>query len=251
MIKTVQLGDLTLGEVPRVVGTLSTLAGLQGFLQLKGKSCDIAEARVDLLGPDSDWLRYCIEIGAAGTPVLLTIRLAAEGGGWTRSEAERLKLIETALPHVAVIDVELRSELSRTVLEPARRAGTPVLVSYHDFERTPPLDELRGVVSEAHHRGSIAKVATMVRSQADLVTLRGLLDGDWDQPVCVIGMGSLGTRTRTEFPLLGSCLTYGYVDDANTPGQLPAQSLVEHLSSALPGYTLQTTAQKQVPHCVF
>jgi len=42
-------------------------------------------------------------------------------------------------------------------------------------------------------------------------------------------MGPLGPQTRIEFPKLGSCLTYGYLDQPVAPGQVPARELMRQL----------------------
>jgi 3-dehydroquinate dehydratase len=51
-------------------------------------------------------------------------------------------------------------------------------------------------------------------------------------------MGALGKQTRTAFPKLGSCLTYGYLDKPAAPGQLAAAALVRRLKKLLPGYNV-------------
>ena len=66
-------------------------------------------------------------------------------------------------------------------------------------------------------------------------SLKQLLAKDWGLPLCVIGMGTLGTPTRTDFPRLGSCLTYGYLDTPVAPGQLSARARLDHLRPAKAG----------------
>ncbi|HTA21327.1 MAG TPA: type I 3-dehydroquinate dehydratase, partial [Polyangia bacterium] len=53
---------------------------------------DLLEVRVDLFDtPDvAACAEACARVEATGTPVLVTVRLAAEGGRWTRPDAERL-----------------------------------------------------------------------------------------------------------------------------------------------------------------
>ena len=43
---------------------------------------------------------------------------------------------------------------------------------------------------------------------------------------------------RTLFPTLGSCLTYGYLDESAAPGQVAASELVEKLALLFPPYRL-------------
>jgi 3-dehydroquinate dehydratase I len=235
-MNTVRFGDLLIGEIPRVIGTLCSLEAVREFQKLADKQCDIAEVRLDHVGLDGDWLEACHQIQRDGTPVILTLRTNAEGGQCDLSHSERLKVIGQALGHVAAVDVELKSELAGDLRDVAKQKKTSLLVSYHDFDATPSPADLQGIVSTAAKQGSVAKVSTMVKSEADIRTLQSLLGKDWGVPLCVIGMGPLGTSTRTSFPCLGSCLTYGYIDKPAAPGQLSARELVEYLRAQLPKY---------------
>jgi 3-dehydroquinate dehydratase-1 len=71
----------------------------------------------------------------------------------------------------------------------------------------------------------------MAKNNDDIATLEKLLGSSLDVPLCVIGMGAFGTKTRITFPAHGSCLTYGYLDAPSAPGQLSAEMLSEQLCS--------------------
>ena len=47
------------------------------------------------------------------------------------------------------------------------------------------------------------KITTMVNSAEDIGALEGLFKREWDVPVCVMGMGPLGSQTRIVFPEKG------------------------------------------------
>ena len=108
------------------------------------------------------------------------------------------------------------------------------MLSYHDFEKTPFLDDLSAIISKAATRGLVVKISTFVAAPSEIKRLQQLLLTDWGVPRCVIGMGTLGTSTRIGFPAAGSCLTYGYLDVPTAPGQLPARTLVKELRKLLP-----------------
>ncbi len=110
-----------------------------------------------------------------GLPVVVTVRLDAEGGKWKQPDELRLPLFEAALRHLAAADIELRSPILEQVSALARRYKRALIVSHHDFGRTPPLEELRVIVDKASRYGTVAKVATMVRTEEDLAILRALL----------------------------------------------------------------------------
>ena len=215
---------LKLDAGPFVVGVLSSL---DGNCPLAG---DIVEVRLDKTGPPWDWLERCQAIEARGKPVLLTVRLRSEGGDWPEDDQGRLKIYEEGLAALSAVDVELSSVICPAVTKQAEKLGKVCLVSHHDFEKTPPLAELESIVDQAQQHGAVAKVATMIRSEADVEILRALLGRKRKRPLCVIGMGEAWKQTRVLFPKLGSCLTYGYLDKPTAPGQVSAGELARQLS---------------------
>ena len=237
-------GALIVGLAPAVVGTLSSSPVLpdSGAEEL----CDIAEVRLDQMPQRADWLARCQAIEVGGTPVILTVRHKSEGGNWDGPEERRQEIVELALNHFAAIDVEFQSGIFSAIAQRAKELGKVCIASFHDFERTPELAELKDVVARAQQAASIVKVSTMVRAEKDIETLRELLSASWSVPLCVIGMGALGTQTRVSFPTLGSCLTYGFLDKSAAPGQLPAPELVRQLRSLYPKYEAEFLKRRRL-----
>ena len=85
------------------------------------------------------------------------------------------------------------------------------------------------ILERAQEIGNVIKIAATANSPQDAATLRSLLELEWKTPICVIGMGPFGRETRYQFPRLGSCMTYGYLDVAGAPGQFSAAELWEKL----------------------
>jgi 3-dehydroquinate dehydratase I len=220
---------LAVGPAPRVVGTLSSLAPKRALCG------DIVEVRLDKMARPADWLQRCAALQSGGKPVLLTVRLRAEGGDWENDDEQRLEIYQQGLLELAAIDVELSSVICRAVARAATRLKKASVISFHDFEKTPPLRELCAIVEKAQAIGSIAKVSTMITRESDVEVLRALLRQRWEKPLCVIGMGRPWSKTRVLFATLGSCLTYGYLDRPTAPGQMSAAELVRRLRRALPG----------------
>ncbi len=219
--------ELAVGPTPRVVGTLSSLTP-------KGELCgDIIEVRLDKMARPADWLQCCAALQSGGKPVLLTVRLRSEGGDWENDDEERLEIYEQGLRELAAVDVELSSAICRRLARAAARLKKASVVSFHDFEKTPPLAELCAIVEKAQSIGSIAKVSTRILRESDVDVLRSLLQQRWEKPLCVIGMGRAWSKTRVLFPTLGACLTYGYIDRPSAPGQVSAAELVRRLRRTL------------------
>jgi 3-dehydroquinate dehydratase-1 len=214
-----RFGNLWLGRGPKIVGTISQAATLA---QLGPFPCDIVEIRLDLTGPD--------QLRSLNQPTIATLRLASEGGRWNGSDADRLPLFDTALQTVTTVDIEYRSPLLKQVSALACRYGKPLIISYHDFDRTPSLAELQQVIRTAANYGTVVKIATRTETEGDVATLRALFAEQCSASVCLLGMGALGPRTRLEFPRLGSCLTYGYLDAPIAPGQVSAAELMNQLN---------------------
>lgn len=236
LVTTMRFGNLAIGTIPRVVGTVTDPATLQMLPGEQAPVCDIVELRVDLLDlPPDVWLAHGLAIQAAGRPVFATLRIREEGGQWNGGDGQRQTLLENALESLSSVDVEFASPLCDGICQRAREQGKPVIVSYHDFQKTPSLDALRtilaGMRTDAH---VMPKIAAMVHSEADIAILRQLLAESADRPLCLIGMGEAGRQTRLDFARLGSCLTYGYLDRTSAPGQWPAADLVRALRESPP-----------------
>jgi len=222
---------LLAGKSPLVAGVLCSL---RGKFPPAGRTpaCDLVEVRLDITGRPAGWLEKCRAIQDAGWPVLLTIRLAVEGGRWKNDDTKRFRVYEEGLAAIAAVDVEWRSPFARPVAARAKELGKLCVVSFHDFDKTPPAQELAAIIKAARKFADIVKISTRLNNPAEEKILRSLLGKKWNVPLCVIGMGPEYAHTRVEFPRLGSCLAYGYLDHPTAPGQLSAAELTNLLGKA-------------------
>jgi 3-dehydroquinate dehydratase-1 len=136
----------------------------------------------------------------------------------------------TAAVHAgaAYVDIELGWDraLASALMETARSVRCRILVSHHDFERTPSRPALEGIIRRGFAAGGDAvKIACRVRRPADNARLLGLLDGG--RPLVVVGLGRAGRITRIVAPLLGGLFTFASrgPGKAVAPGQLDRTSL--------------------------
>jgi 3-dehydroquinate dehydratase I len=233
-----RLGSLKIGPVPWVVGSITQTETLGRIGKLTDFIFDVAEIRWDLIGTEkSSVLSSCRQIEKAGTPVILTIRSAHEGGAWEGDELRRLALYKEALPHVSAVDVEISSSIFQAVVKAARQARKTVIGSFHNFEQTPGVDELRGVIQTGRRAGAdIVKIATVIDGPTDVAVLFSLLGREGKKPLCLIGMGQHGVATRVTLACKGSCLAYGYADRSAAPGQTPSSTLMRRLRKVCPAY---------------
>ena len=187
---------------------------------------DFFEVRLDALcGMVSDLPDF---LGQLRAPLIITARHPAEGGQNKLSAARRRALLLEFLPRATYVDVELRSArgLVRVIAE-ARRAKVRLILSVHDFRRTPPVGELRKLAVRA--RGASAdvfKLATRVDTSADLARLiAGFEALQTNLPISAMGVGALGREARREMLARGSALNYAHLGAAQVDGQFSLPEL--------------------------
>lgn len=126
------------------------------------------------------------------------------------SAAERKRLLLKAIgAGAAFVDVELEAPQAyrQEIVRKARAIGCRVIISHHDYERTPDAAALRKAVARCFRCGAdIAKIACRVNADCDNARLLGLLD--CQRKLVVVGMGPKGRITRIAAPLLGSRFTF-------------------------------------------
>jgi 3-dehydroquinate dehydratase-1 len=162
------------------------------------------------------------------TPVLATFRTTAEGGSAEISGEAYLALIDalSATGLAAAVDVEYRHPQAGPAIAAAHGHGTQVVASNHDFDSTPPAEEIESRLEAMEAAGAdVAKIAVMPRSAADVVTLIEATERrhrDARIPLITMSMGGLGAITRIGGGVFGSSATFATVGESSAPGQLPA-----------------------------
>lgn len=152
-----------------------------------------------------------------------------------REDKDRKILLLTAVKAgAAYVDIEIESGngFKSALVQESRRQGCKVIVSYHNFDKTPDRAELEKIVSWCFDSGAdIAKIACLVRSERDNAQILGLLSDA--RPLVVIGMGPLGKITRIAGPSLGSLFTYAALEEGEetAEGQISKTELEKILES--------------------
>jgi 3-dehydroquinate dehydratase-1 len=195
---------------------------------------DAVEFRLDL----ADESAAGLESYDGQLPLIVTNRLVGEGGE-APDTPERLDALERAAEHPAVgaVDIELaavRDGPADRVIDCARRHGTRVIVSTHDFEGTPDRERLRSLLSAACERGGVGKIAVTAKRPEDVLELlavtRSLTAAG--RTVATVAMGESGRHSRAVAPLYGSRIGYAPVDPAaaTAPGQYDLAALAALVS---------------------
>ncbi len=190
------------------------------------EGCSFAEIRMDRMDLTQEDVG---RIFSSGKSLIATCRPG------TVSEKVRAALLVAAIEAGAsYVDAELDSSegFKHGIIEKARAKGCAVIISHHDYEKTPAREDLLGIISASFHAGAdIAKVACKVRSERDNARLLGLLDSDQD--IVVIGMGKKGRITRIMAPFLGSPFTYAASarGKETAEGQIDVRTMKKYLES--------------------
>ena len=217
---------------------------LQDARALSSLPCDLVEWRADCFEACRDEAAVLQALAAlrealGELPLLFTFRSEAEGGRarlpW--QDYAHLTLAAAATGHIDLADVELFSAPQQDVARLTARlhaAGCAVILSSHDFDATPPEDELMRRLALARSLGAdLPKVAVMPHREEDVLTLLAATlraNREGLGPLITMSMGPLGGVSRLCGRLFGSAVTFGSAGEASAPGQFPAAELHSVLS---------------------
>ena len=190
------------------------------------KGADIIEIRADQFDdPDPRNIEDCVRfVQERGGKTILTVRSPQEGG---REVPSRIEIFKRVSPLSDYTDLELSSrDLIPAVREIVLKAGRRLILSYHNFERTPPRWIIREVLREGMRNEAIPKVAVMARTYKDVLDLL-CSGGEVEGEKILIAMGEAGKISRLCSFIAGSVITYCSFGEALAPGQIPLEDMVK------------------------
>ncbi|TVQ60175.1 MAG: type I 3-dehydroquinate dehydratase [Phycisphaerales bacterium] len=216
--------------------------------EAKALGADIVEFRVDEFfngesaSSESEATAIVRTIADAPLPVILTCRIADEGGAYDGPEDARVSLFErvaTGGSPPAYLDVELaaytrsanfRQKVNLCVshAKQVRDVPTRLILSSHDFQTRPADLSRRIMAMYAEPACAVAKIAFRARSLRDNVELFELLRGA-PKPTIALGMGEFGLMSRVLAPKFGGLLTFASLrrDAATAPGQATIREMLD------------------------
>ncbi|MGR6858532.1 type I 3-dehydroquinate dehydratase [Bacillus halotolerans] len=165
---------------------------------------------------------------------LFTFRSHKEGGSKEMDVSSYIALLETAIrtKDIDFIDIELFSGEANVeaLVSLAGENGVYVIMSNHDFQKTPEKDEIISRLRKMQELGAhIPKIAVMPKDAGDLLTL---LDATYtmktkyaDRPMITMSMAGTGLVSRLSGEIFGSACTFGAGEEASAPGQIPVSEL--------------------------
>ena len=184
---------------------------------------ELFEVRIDLIG--NGWREL---VKRLNKPWIACNRRADEGGRCRENEEKRIEELLQAIELGAdIIDIELRTRnLEEAVKKVKNRAKC--LLSFHELKRTPPLEEMRGIVRRQLEAGAdICKVITTAQRFEDNLTVLQLIAESAEVRRVSLAMGPLGSMSRVLCPLVGGDFTYASIEKGkeSAPGQITVKEL--------------------------
>jgi 3-dehydroquinate dehydratase / shikimate dehydrogenase len=158
--------------------------------------------------------------------ILATCRRHQNHGKFNGSIEEQLAILDKAIDAGAhAVDIEIETaEVAQERLH-VFRGRTQVIVSYHNFEATPPMDTVINRVMKV--QADAYKLVTTARKPSDNVRVLAAAKALPKHKLVVLAMGELGFPTRVLSPVFGGIYTYAapMFASGTAAGQVSARSL--------------------------
>jgi 3-dehydroquinate dehydratase I len=188
---------------------------------------DYVEIRFDFLNPDLLPAALNAAKGIRDRTVF-TLRAKSEGGMFSGSEENRLhwlyRLVEL---EPMLIDVELDTlKKNDELADFLEKKKSPLLVSWHDFEKTPPSDYIADVLSVMRTYSNYVKIVTTAHNIEDSLRLLELYETAIGLSPIFFAMGDAGVISRLLCNIIGNApFTYASLEKNIASGQLTVQQM--------------------------
>ena len=175
-----------------------------------------------------------IRASAGSIPILFTRRSSGEGGQRIAIDEPQVLAMYRAVCKsklAAMVDYEMSNAPAHVaqVREMSAANDVKLVLSFHDFDRTPDAEFLASRFALAQQLGAdVAKVAVM---PVDMIDVLGLLAATLEAnrsltiPVVSMAMGGFGAVTRLCGWTFGSAMTFAVGQSSSAPGQMPIEEI--------------------------
>jgi 3-dehydroquinate dehydratase-1 len=167
-----------------------------------------------------EWIKKIRRIGE--NTLIGTLRWYKEGGdnSFYLPDKKRLEIFRLIGEYFDIIDVEIKSKICENVIEICKSKNKKVLLSYHNFKKTPNINILKKIIKKGKKYGAdMIKIATNVTTKKHIFTLTELTyKYSKKMDLIVIPMGtSIYERIIPLF--FGSKFTYVSLNKKTAPSQ--------------------------------
>ena len=221
------------------------------------EQCEMAEIRLDSCSLS---MKEIDEVFSSDVPLVATCRVAEvmandpslqdEAMGEQSREIKAMQIAERRLVRAIEagaryvdVEIEVQKQMSKRIRSAAHESGTVFIRSYHDFEGTATVEDLRAMVEKCRYHGAdMVKLVTTAASQLDVDRVMSLYE--WcrseasngvealaDGGLIAFCMGEAGRQSRIDTLSYGAPYTYAALtgEEAAAPGQMPASEMAAQI----------------------
>jgi len=190
------------------------------------KKSDYAELRFDFLKP--------VEIPSALELVkkklgkcVCTLRPSSEGGKFQGTEKERISILKLiAEYHPFLLDIEFNTlKKNKNLHNYVKKTKTDILVSWHDFKKTPSASFLKKMSEQMLKFSKFIKIVTSAKTINDSSNVLSLYSNSPKSNLIAFAMGDYGRMSRIICLYLGSPFTYVSLGKPVAPGQFSLEQV--------------------------
>lgn len=207
---------------------------IDSILKKALKKSDYAELRFDFLKP--------IQIPDALELVkkklgrcVCTLRLSSEGGKFQGNEKERISILKLiAEYHPFLLDIEFNTLRKNKALHNyVKKTKTDILVSWHDFKKTPSVISLKKMNKQMSKFSKFVKIVTHAKTMNDSSNILSLYNNSAKTKLIAFAMGDNGRMSRILCLYLGSPFTYVSLGKPVAPGQFSLEQVKKILNEKI------------------
>jgi len=190
------------------------------------KKSDYVEVRFDFLKIEQ--IPEAIEmIKKDLNRIVCTLRPKTEGGKFSGNEKERIAIIKLIAEYNPfLLDVEFNTlKRNLSLVKYLKSTKTKLLVSWHDFKKTPSSAKLKKKMEQMTKFSSNVKIVSTAKSTNDSNRMLELYSKKGKTNLISFAMGDFGRISRILCLYLGSPYTYVSLGKAIAPGQFSVDEI--------------------------
>ncbi len=243
MKKIVKVKNINIGEgVPKICVPIigkNKEDIIKEVKELKEECLDVIEWRVDFFENVENIQEvkntlYELKSYISNIPLLFTFRSIVEGGEKLISKDYYITLNKeisnTGLIDLLDVELFIGDEIVEEVVNFAHKKGVKVIISNHDFNKTPKKEEIISRLCRMQELGAdLPKIAVMPQNEKDVLVLLEATNEMFriyaDRPIVTMSMSGVGVISRLCGEIFGSALTFGAAKNVSAPGQISFKEL--------------------------
>ncbi len=189
-------------------------------LRIALKKSDYVEIRFDFL--KAEQIPQVLEaVKKDLKKIVCTLRPKTEGGKFAGKEKERLSILKLIAEYNPfLLDIEFNTmKQNKNLVKYLKTTKTKLLISGHDFKKTPSLTELKKKLNQMSKFSSNVKIVTTAKSTEDSTRVLQLYSKKENINLIAFTMGNPGRVSRILSLYLGSPYIYVSLGKPVAPGQ--------------------------------